>query len=446
MKVRQILILTASLLSFMTTIVAFRNGMTLLAPTALLSLASGTCALIAFMGVFLSAGRENASSVPDHNLDSSSGPVHLSAPMSGLLKTLSESPEDIRKIIDYPFINEILSARSTDELTDLVAVAHQRLVKAENALAAVGDRLVTDCLMYLPLVTAVAGAVPKKTEEAAFVVMEKFQVVREAAGRAAASARSMRFELEDTVGVRSVTRTAEESRRAVVDEREAIRELALCTKENREHLAEMSAEIESGLDLLKNIGDITEQSKLIAFNMSIEAARIGEKGLGFKVIIAELHKLNDRTFEFSRKVADLLSRFRDYTAILVKNMETKAGDVVHKVERGMDSAGFAVESLINATDRSQSLTKEIALMSESIDHDLDGVLESLQFQDITRQMIEGALSILGELKCRIDDFVASQDVGVDTTVMAERFAMLKNRLVNMAKTKGEKNALLEVRL
>jgi len=208
----------------------------------------------------------------------------------------------------------------------------------------------------------------------------------------------------------------------------------------------MSVEIESGLDLLKNIADITEQSKLIAFNMSIEAARIGEKGLGFKVIIAELHKLNDRTFEFSRKVADLLSRFREYTAILVKNMETKAGDVVHKVERGMDSAGFAVESLINATDRSQSLTKEIALMSESIDHDLDGVLESLQFQDITRQMIEGALSILGELKCRIDDFVASQDVGVDTTVMAERFTMLKNRLVNMAKTKGEKNALLEVRL
>jgi hypothetical protein len=61
-------------------------------------------------------------------------------------------------------------------------------------------------------------------------------------------------------------------------------------------------------------------------------------------------------------------------------------------------------------------------------------------------MIEGALNILGELKARIDDFVASQDVGIDATVMAERFAMLKNRLVNMAKTKGEKNALLEVRL
>jgi len=372
--------------------------------------------------------------------------VHISILMSGLLKTLSESPEEIRKIIDYPLISEILSARTPIELADLVAVAHQRLLRADSVIAMISDRVLTDCLIYLPLADAVVAAIPKKTEEAAFAVMDKFMVVRETAGRAASSARSMRKDLEDTSGEKSIARTAENTRKTVVEERSAIKELSRCTKENRDHLAAMSREIEGGIDLLKNITDITERSKLIAFNMSIEAARIGEKGAGFKVIITELHKLNDRTFEFSRKVSDLLSRFRDYNALLVSNMEEKACAVIGKVEKGMDAAETSVESLITAADHAESLTKDIALMSESIDRDLDGVLESLQFQDITRQMIEGAQGIIGELRKGIDEYIKSSGIALDRMSLIERFSILRNRLISDAKTKGEKNALMEVKL
>ena len=447
MKVMEIPILAASFLSFGTALILVFSGEPSFGFAPAFALAAGVCSLVSYFICIKqrTCDRKNDRPLYEDSLHEEQNPP-LSSLMSGLLKTLSESPEEIRRIIDYPLVNEILSVKTERELADLVAIAHQRILKSEKILSILSDRVLTDTKILLPLAEAVIRAVPAKTEEAAFVVMEKFMVVREASSRAAASARAMRMELEDDESDKSINKTAEASRKIVVEERDVIHELSLCTRDNREHLDAMSREIDSGIELLENITDINERSKLIAFNMSIEAARLGEKGKGFKVIVTELHKLNDRTIDFARKVSVLLSRFRDYNKLLVSNMEEKSGAVIAKVERGMNSAESAVESLITASTRTQNLTKDIAIMSESIDHDLDGVLESLQFQDITRQMIEGSLSIIAELKKCLEDCIATNNITVDETVIHERFSLVKNRLIAEAKTKGEKNALMEVQL
>ncbi len=455
MKVQGVFALSAALCSFGTAATLLIFGAQRLGLSLALAALGGSVALAQFIAALREgkgdAGRRGLIDDTDADLPSVPGTANLpgarvKALMADLHKTFSESADDIRKIVEYPLIGEILSASTAEEVANLVSLAHGRLLASENALSSVRDRALLDCLIYIPLVHAVAAAVPGKTEEAAFAVMERFMVVREAARHAAESARSMRLELEDTSGERSVSATAEKTRQSIGDERTSIRELSRCVKENREHLEAMRKEIESGLELLKGIADITERSKLIAFNMSIEAARIGEKGLGFKVIITELHKLNERTNDFSRQVANLLGRFGEYNEILMENIEDKAGTVIAKVERGIDAASLAVDSLIGATDRSQALTKEIALMSESIDRDLDGVLESLQFQDITRQMIEGSLAILAELRRNVEACVEDCGVSIDSMIKVERFSMLRNRLVRDAKTKGEKSALMEVRI
>jgi methyl-accepting chemotaxis protein len=359
---------------------------------------------------------------------------------------MDSGDEAVRKLLSYPSIRDVLVAENAEGVWNAIEAAHARLEKAESVISILSDRLLTDCQVMLPLADAVIGAVPGKTEEAAFAVMEKFTVVREASSNAAAKARLIMGELADTQSENSVSYTSERSRAEVRKERAAVRELSVTLRENRDHLDAMSKEIESGLALLKNITEITEQSKLIAFNMSIEAARIGEKGRGFKVIITELHKLNDRTFEFSRQVAALLSRFRDHNALLVASVEEKAGAVISEVERGMDAAEASVESLIDASSRTENFARDIALMSESIDHDLDGVLESLQFQDITRQMIEGAQKILTQLNGTLDECLARSGVSVDERRKSERFIALREKFVNQSKTKGEKVALMEVRI
>ena len=363
-----------------------------------------------------------------------------------LREDIGRTSSALHQILECPDISTIFSSSTSAELLENSRSIQTRLTQAESAVSALTGRLLTDYLVMMPLANAVIRAVPAKTEEAAFTVMEKFTVVRSASSDAAANARKLRTEMEDTQSEKSVTFTAEKSRESVRKERDVVRELGFTIRQNREHLEAMSREIESGLELLSNITDITERSKLIAFNMSIEAARIGEKGRGFKVIIAELHKLNDRTFEVSRRVANLLSRFRDYNSLLVENMEEKAGAVISEVENGMDTAESAVEALIDASSRTQDFTREIALMSESIDHDLDGVLESLQFQDITRQMIEGAQAIMRRLEESAHTCAEQNENKIDRKQMREQFEREKARCISEAKTNGEKTALMEVRL
>lgn len=442
MNIQVIFLLLTTVLSFGTALFIMLLGNSALAIGS--AFITGVTTLFSLFLYFRSSKKIAAASLEDFSAVTNI--PSLPDLLSSLTFLLENSTDDIRTVREYPLIKQILASTTTFELEKLISLAKEQLGNAEKILAVLSDRVLTDCQILLPLANSIIKAVPSKTEEAAFVLMEKFLAVREAASKAEASARALRNEIEDTQSLKSINYTAEVSRSAVRTERESIKSLSSATRENREHLKSMSREIEIGLDLLNNITEITEQSKLIAFNMSIEAARMGEKGRGVKVITTELHKLNDRTYDFSHQVADLLGRFRDYNTLLVTNMEEKSSVVVSQVEKGIDAMESALESLIAAASHAGIFTREIAEMSEQINHGLDGVLESLQFQDITRQMIEGSQAILQELKVSLDECIAGQEIPINESVKHERFLTIRERLIAGSKTKYEKTALMEVQL
>lgn len=384
------------------------------------------------------AGKESARAAGDES--------RFSSILAEMRQMLAAAADPVREVTEYPIFDRVLSARTMEELGSLLTAARDRLSGAERSVATISEGVLLDGAILLSLAEAVLGEVSRKTEEATFAVIEKFLVVHEATARAAESARRVRAQIEGDGDSLCVSAAAEGTRGTIRDERQAIRELSACTRENHEGISAMSREIEAGISLLESINDIAERSKLIAFNMSVEAARIGEKGAGFRVIIAELHKLNDRTLEFSRKVEELLARFKDHNSRLAESMEVRAAAVVSEVERGMGSAERAVEALIGASTRTEDFAREIASMSEGIDRDMDGVLESMQFQDITRQMTEGAQSILAEAKRLIEGGIESSGAAFGARERHDRLETIRARLVAAAKTQYEKTALMEVRL
>ncbi len=202
-----------------------------------------------------------------------------------------------------------------------------------------------------------------------------------------ATANSMATDAANTAGVtQRADETSVQSQQIVRQSQTTVSALIKDVERAANDVNRMSQETQEINKVLSVIGDIAEQTNLLALNAAIEAARAGEQGRGFAVVADEVRNLASRTKSSTEEVEAALAKLLKGTQVVVESME----NTKQRCQETANGSGQVAESLETMTTyvaEINTLSAQIATAAEE---------QSSVTQELSRNM--SALNdIVGEL-------------------------------------------------
>ena len=192
-----------------------------------------------------------------------------------------------------------------------------------------------------------------ETQQVATAMNEMSATVQEVANNAANAA----------TAAQEADEQAKNGNTVVNDTIQTINSLASEVKNTSEVIEKLKGDSLSIGTVLDVIGDIAEQTNLLALNAAIEAARAGEQGRGFAVVADEVRTLASRTQQSTQEINEMIERLQSGANQAVLVMESGVEKAENTVEQA-SKAGEALETITKVVDNIKAMNMQIASAAE----------------------------------------------------------------------------------
>ncbi len=174
-------------------------------------------------------------------------------------------------------------------------------------------------------------------------------------------------------------------------------------------------------EYLSNIVDLSEETNLLAINTAIEAARMGKNAGGFAVISKAIQKLSGRSRKIAVTIEDMI---KDVNSILKKSFNDFSSSSL-EFGKVFDGINLKLNSISREIEKETLLVEESIRgtenLPETIKNDLHGIIEELQFQDITRQIQQHIVEAVEDINNR--NRTVLSDLGIENHIDEKELAV-----------------------